>query len=112
MTDSKTQFIDAVTLADWLNEGKTALFDVREEDEFAAARIAGSTLVPLSRFDPSAISAPDDHRIVLHCRSARRCGLAAEQLRLNGDRRDLYRLEGGIIAWVQSGLPVEPGGNS
>lgn len=111
MTEPKTEFIDAETLAEWLNEGKVALFDVREDDEFAQARIAGSTLVPLSRFDPSAIVAPEDHRIVLHCRSARRCGLAAERLRAEGDRRDLYRLEGGIIAWVQSGLPVEPGDN-
>ncbi|MEQ8817310.1 MAG: rhodanese-like domain-containing protein [Thalassobaculum sp.] len=108
-TEPTTEFIDAVTLADWLREGRVALFDVREEDEFAQARIPGSRLVPLSRFDPTAIAAGPDDRIVLHCRSARRCGLAAEQLRATGDRRPLYRLEGGIIAWVQSGLPVEPG---
>jgi rhodanese-related sulfurtransferase len=109
MTEPKTEFIDAATLADWLRDGRVALFDVREPDEFAQARIPGSTLVPLSRFDPGAIAAAEDDRIVLHCRSARRCGLAADQMRAAGDRRPLYRLAGGIIAWVQSGLPVEPG---
>lgn len=109
MTEAKTQFIDAATLDAWLREGRTALFDVREEDEFAQARIAGSRLVPLSRFDPAAIVAGADERIVIHCRSGRRCGMAAERLRAAGDRRPLYRLEGGILAWAQSGRPVEPG---
>lgn len=112
MTEPKTQFIDPATLASWLQEGRIALYDVREDDEFAQARIAGSTLVPLSRFDPEAIVAANGERIVLHCRSGRRCGMAAEQLRAAGDRRDLYRLQGGIIAWAQAGLPMEPGGNS
>ena len=109
MTEPTTQFIDAATLDAWLREGRTALFDVREEDEFAQARIAGSRLVPLSRFDPAAIVAGEDERVVIHCRSGRRCGMAAERLRAAGDRRPLYRLEGGILAWAQSGHPVEPG---
>lgn len=109
MIEPKTEFIDAETLAGWLREGGVALYDVREEDEFAQARIPGSTLVPLSRFDPTAIVGGPQDRVVLHCRSGRRCGLAAEQLRSTGDRRPLYRLEGGIIAWAQGGLPVEPG---
>lgn len=109
MTEPNTVFIDSATLDAWLREGHTALFDVREPDEFAQARIPGSRLVPLSRFDPAAIVAAADDRIVIHCRSGRRCGMAAERLRAGGDRRPLYRLEGGILAWVQSGLPVEPG---
>lgn len=109
MTEPKTEFIDATTLSDWLNAGDIALYDVREEDEFAQARIPGSTLVPLSRFDPAAIVAGPGERVVIHCRSGRRCGLAAERLRAAGDRRDLYRLQGGIIAWAQGGFPVEPG---
>src|SRR3546814_13389024 len=83
--------------------------DVCSSDLFAQARIAGSRLVPLSRFDPAAITADGGERIVIHCRSGRRCGLAAEQLRAAGDRRPLYRLEGGILAWAQSGRPVERG---
>jgi rhodanese-related sulfurtransferase len=35
--------------------------------------------------------------------------MAAERLRAAGDQRPLYRLQGGIIAWAQEGLPVEPG---
>lgn len=109
MSELKTEFIDSATLATWLREGNTALFDVRETDEFAQARIPGSRLVPLSRFDPSAIVAGDGERIVIHCRSGRRCGMAAERLRAAGDRRPLFRLAGGILAWAQAGHPVEPG---
>jgi rhodanese-related sulfurtransferase len=38
-----------------------------------------------------------------------RCGHAAQRLIENGETRQLYRLQGGIIAWAGSGHPVEPG---
>jgi len=112
MTDPATDFIDPATLDAWLREGRVALYDVREDSEFAQARIAGSTLVPLSLFDPAAIVGGPDDRVVLHCRSGQRCGLAAQRLRAAGDQRPLYRLQGGIIAWASAGFPIEPGAAS
>ena len=109
MSDAPITFIDAETLETWLKAGDAALFDVREDNEFAVERIPGSTLVPLSRFDPSAITAEDGKKIVFHCRSGVRCGQASALLREAGDGRPLHRLEGGINAWKSAGMPVEPG---
>ena len=103
------EFIDADTLAQWLAEGAVDLIDVREEAEFAQARIPGSRLIPLSGFDPAATALADDRKVVLHCKSGVRCGHAAQRLIENGETRQLYRLQGGIIAWAGSGHPVEPG---
>ena len=103
------EMIDPQSLADWLEDGSAYLIDVREETEFVQARIPGSHLVPLSTFDPRALSLPEGRRIVLHCRSGVRCGHAAEHLIAAGETRQLYRLAGGIMAWAQQGQPIEPG---
>ncbi len=103
------EMIESQVLADWLADGSAYLVDVREETEFAQARIPGSHLVPLSALDPTAMSLPDDRKIVLHCRSGVRCGQAAQRLIAAGENRPLYRLAGGIMAWAQQGHPIEPG---
>src|SRR3546814_16519218 len=103
MSGPKTEFIDPATLDTWLREGGTALFDVREEDEFAQARIAGSRLVPLSRFDPAASTDDGGARTVLHSSSGRRRGPAAEPLRAAGDRPALSRPGGGCPSWARAG---------
>ena len=101
--------IDARTLAEWLRAGEADLYDVREPAEFAAERIPGSRLVPLSSFDPAAIGGGAGRRAVLHCKSGVRCGVAAEMLRAAGHPGPLHRLAGGIEAWKSAGGPTEPG---
>lgn len=103
------EFIDPDTLAQWLADDLVDLIDVREEAEFAQARIPGSRLVPLSSFDPAALDLPDGKKVVFHCKSGVRCGHAAGQMVASGESRQLYRLQGGIIAWAQTGHPIEPG---
>ena len=103
------EFIDPDTLAAWLEDGSAELIDVREEAEFAQARIPGSRLVPLSTFDPAAVELPADKKVVFHCKSGVRCGHAADRMIADGSDRQFYRLQGGIMNWMQSGHPVEPG---
>lgn len=107
MSSPEVSFVDPDTLAAWVDRGETTIFDVREQHEWDEAHIPGATLVPLSNFDPSKIVAPDSSKIVLHCKSGVRCGMAAERLAAAGVTRPLWRLEGGILNWVQSGKPVE-----
>ncbi|MBM4108785.1 MAG: rhodanese-like domain-containing protein [Phycisphaerae bacterium] len=91
--------------ADWVRSGRAVLVDVREPDEYAAERIEGATLVPLSRFEfarlPSALEAP----VVFHCRSGRR-SLEAAARASGGGWSGVYNLKGGIEAWKGAGLPV------
>jgi rhodanese-related sulfurtransferase len=107
MSVPEISFVDPDTLAEWIDRGEATVFDVREQHEWDEARIPGATLVPLSEFDPAAIVAPDTSKIVLHCKSGVRCGMAAEQLAAAGVTRPLWRLQGGIMNWAQSGKPIE-----
>lgn len=94
----------------WLQAGECVLIDVREPDEHARERIAGSRLIPLSRFDPqqAAAMARPGQKIVLHCRSGRRssdaCRMAAS---LANTGNTVINMSGGIEAWKKEALPVE-----
>jgi rhodanese-related sulfurtransferase len=81
------------------------LVDVREPVEFAAERIAGALLYPLSTFDAAML--PDDgtRRIVFHCGSGKR-SLAAAEKRLAAGQKHVAHMGGGLAAWKAAGLPV------
>ena len=97
--------MDVAEIATLLRAGKLLLVDVREPAEFAAERIAGALLYPLSTFD--AASLPDDgvRKVVFHCGSGKRSLTAAEQ-RLEAGQRHAAHMGGGIAAWKAAGLPV------
>ena len=105
------------TIHDWMVRGEAVLIDVREPQEWAQARISGAVLLPLSSFDPALVPAlvgvPPGKKLVFHCLSGVRCGTAAELLAaasgLAPTDAPIHRLGGGIIAWVQAGLPLEQG---
>jgi rhodanese-related sulfurtransferase len=89
-----------------LKAGRMLLVDVREPNETAVERYPDAAIVPLSAFDPGAISDPQGKQVVFACRSGRRsvtASLAAQ------DAGYPYKshLAGGIIAWKAAGLPTE-----
>ncbi len=84
---------------------EVTLVDVREPGEFAAARIHGAVLFPLSSFDPAALPHDPARPIVLQCGSGRRSRTAADICRKAGVEVAGH-LAGGIGAWAQAGLPV------
>ena len=84
------------------------ILDVRTPVEFAAGHVPGARNVP---HDEVAARLPElaalrDQPVVLYCRSGRRSGLAAEQLRAAGFTR-LLQLEGDYPGWDAQGRPVE-----
>lgn len=102
--------VDPETVRAWREAGEAAIYDVREEPEWARAHIPGATLLPLSRFDPRAVAPPPGKRLVLHCQSGVRCGKATEILRAAGYAGEIHRLAGGIKAWAEAGGELEGGG--
>ncbi|MBO6782038.1 MAG: rhodanese-like domain-containing protein [Alphaproteobacteria bacterium] len=92
-----------------IDAGTAHVVDVREPHEHEEVRIAGSALAPLSTFDASRIDLPDGKELILHCRSARRCGIVAEHLIAAGFAPQIHRMAGGMIAWQAENLPVETG---
>ena len=84
------------------------LVDVREQNEFDEARIPGSILIPLSEFQTRYTELPQDKEIVMQCRSGARSGRTTEFLLQNGYTQ-VSNMAGGILAWNEAGLGVEPG---
>jgi rhodanese-related sulfurtransferase len=82
------------------------LVDVREQNETAAERFPGAVHLPLSAFDPAAISAPNGCEVVFACRSGRRSVSASLAAQARGFAYASH-LAGGILAWKAAGLPTE-----
>ena len=90
-----------------LSRSECVLVDVREADEHARERIAGSVLLPLSALSPQQIVALGANRVAIHCKSGRRgadavarcAGLAAVGI-------EVVNVRGGIEAWKVAGLPT------
>jgi rhodanese-related sulfurtransferase len=93
-------------VAELLGEGETQLVDVREPYEHEAGRIAGDTHIELERLSGEADSLDRARPLVFYCRSGSRSAMAADAFRTAG--YDAYNMAGGLKAWVESGLPIEP----
>jgi rhodanese-related sulfurtransferase len=82
------------------------LIDVREPYEREAGRIGGTRHIEMERLASQADSIDRDRPVVFYCRLGNRSGLATQAFRTAG--YDAYSLTGGIQAWVEQGLPIEP----
>ncbi|AWJ82334.1 sulfurtransferase (plasmid) [Azospirillum sp. TSH58] len=99
--------VDAATVMGWLRDGSAVIVDVREPQEHRAGHIPGATLVPLSRFDPARVPDATGKHLVFHCQSGRRCGPASARMAESGYTGSIYRLSGGMAAWMAASGPVE-----
>jgi rhodanese-related sulfurtransferase len=85
-----------------------SVIDVREGYERDAGYIAGTRHIELERLASSAEEIDRSAPVVFHCRLGVRSAMAASAFRSAGF--DAYTLAGGIQAWVDAGLPIEPDG--
>jgi len=100
------QEIDARTLAQWMQEGKVELIDIREPNEWQAERIPGAVLKPMSALKLQDLVPAEGKKLVLHCRSGRRTMDVGMAMLANGFDEAAH-LTGGIIAWKEAGFPTE-----
>jgi rhodanese-related sulfurtransferase len=91
--------------AELLARGEVELIDVREPYERDAGHIPGSRHVELAQLSASAEKLPTDRPLVFQCRVGGRSAMAAFAFRRAGF--DAHNLDGGIVEWEASGLPVE-----
>jgi rhodanese-related sulfurtransferase len=82
------------------------LVDVREPYEVEAGRIAGSRHIEFSQLTSQADTIDRDRPVVFQCRVGNRSEVAMQAFR--GAGYDAYNLRGGLVAWVEAGLPIEP----
>lgn len=93
----------AISMAD-------VVLDVREPEEFAAGHLPGAVNIPRGLLEFKIAEIPQmnssQSHIVMYCKTDGRCALAAKTLQEMGYEQ-VKSLEGGFMAWVAAGKPVE-----
>lgn len=86
------------------------LLDVREPNEYASGHAPGSVLIPVGQLEKrlQEIRQFQDKPVAVICRSGRRSAAAAEILQKAGFS-DVKNVDGGMLAWEQTGLRVVQG---
>ena len=93
-------------VAELVSAGQAELVDVRTAAEHQAGRAPGARHVPLERLAEEADSLDASRAIVFYCRSGGRSAMATEASRASGRRA--YTMKGGLVAWAERELPLEP----
>jgi rhodanese-related sulfurtransferase len=95
-------------VAKLLADGAIELVDVREPYEREAGYAPGSRHVPLASLTAAAASIDHSRPVVFVCRVGARSAMAAWSFARAG--YDAHNLVGGMLGWVDSGLPIAPEG--
>ena len=102
--------VDVDVAPDWVRDrhdaGAIQLIDVREPYEWESGRLAGARHIELERVAAQAATIDREQPVVFYCRVGARSGMAANAFRRAG--YEAYSMDGGITAWQQQGLPLEP----
>ncbi|MET1044268.1 MAG: rhodanese-like domain-containing protein [Microbacteriaceae bacterium] len=100
--------MNEITVTDLAALGPAAtIIDVREQNEYQAARVEGVTLIPLSEFQDRISELPHEETLYILCASGMRSARVAQYLEQNG--YEAINVAGGIQAWQAEGLPVTVG---
>ncbi len=86
---------------------KPFLLDVRQPEEYRSGHIPGARLIPLGQLHARMNELPKTQEIICVCRSGNRSRSASRKLASAGYK--VTNLQGGMIAWSRSGLPVTKG---
>ncbi|NQV83979.1 MAG: rhodanese-like domain-containing protein [Rhodospirillales bacterium] len=100
--------VDPATAHQWAADGQAVIVDVREHNELAQASVSGAVHVPMSAFDPAQLPTDSGKKIVFICAHGMRSVQVSQYLIANDILSEAYNLTGGLAAWLQAGLPVEP----
>jgi len=99
--------VAAGDLAAQLKSGKHPfLLDLRDAQEFNAYHLKGAVNIPLDELERRLQEIPKAREIVIACHAGQQSIVGARLLHHLGID-GLRRLDGGILAWQQKGLPLE-----
>ena len=84
------------------------LIDVRQPDEYAAAKIEGAKLIPLGEIIARMDEIDPTRETVIHCKMGGRSARAIEALERSGFKGSMKNLVGGITAWSTDVDPTVP----
>lgn len=95
-------------VAEMHEAGEVQLIDVRTSGEWDAGHVAGARHVELDEIQGQADTMEKDRPVVFQCRGGSRSEMVASAFRESG--WDAYNMEGGLRAWEERDLPLEPEG--
>ena len=108
---SDTEFdLEPKRVKEILDNGEAVLVDVREPYEWEAGRIAGARHIELEHLGSHADELDKGTPVIFQCRMGRRSAFATQAFRAVGF--DAYNMRGGLQAWADEGLPLEPEGGT
>ncbi len=110
-TDIPINNVDVNTARDLVTQNETVIvLDVRTPEEYAIGHIEGALNINIAEADFSKrVSKLDrDKTYIIHCSANVKNGRSAKSLEIMSSFGfdKLLNMEGGIIAWEQSGYPI------
>ena len=99
---------DVNAFASCIENQDVVLLDVRTAEEFKDVHIQNAINIDVKQdgfIEEAKSTLPADKTIAVYCRGGRRSANAAEMLVKEGYK--VVNLEGGIMAWINAGMPVE-----
>ena len=87
---------------------KFFLLDVRSKEEYQSGHIKNSINIPHEELieDINLISQYKNESLVVYCRSGVRAQLVIDKL-LENDFKNIIDMNGDMLAWIESDLPIE-----
>lgn len=94
--------IDVLATRAALEDRDVQIIDCREQQEWNAAHVPGTKLMPLDTIGERMGELDKNRPVIVVCRSGRRSLAAAKQLAAAGFS-DVKSMNGGLIAWAEQG---------
>ena len=91
-----------------LERGEVEVIDVRADFEWEAGHAPGARHIKIEEIPASAETIDRGRPVIFQCRGGSRSEMVAAAFRESG--WDANHMEGGLRAWGQRGLPLEPEG--
>ena len=87
---------------------KIFLLDVRSKEEYQSGHIKNSINIPHEELieDINLISQYKNESLIVYCRSGVRAQLVIDKL-LENDFKNIIDMNGDMLAWIESDLPIE-----
>jgi rhodanese-related sulfurtransferase len=91
-----------------IDGGDAVVLDIRTPEEFAEARLAGAVNIDFyaDDFEDRLAELDRGTDYVVYCRTGNRTSTAREIMRQLGFE-SVHEIDGGIVNWYETGLPIE-----
>ncbi len=90
-----------------MNRDDPVVVDTRSAEEYASGHVLGARNIPHDRFADrlGELEPYRERKIIVYCRTGQRASTAASQL-VKAGFPAVFKLNGGMLAWTDAGLPV------